>query len=179
MSIKELIKNKKVAIISVSSLVLLVLISVLIILFLPKKPNKALINAIDREWSTIKTETQREYVKKLDKLTVYKLASYRIEDDRYIIKAKVEGVNLNEQLKNINKEKLPKDQNELDAFLCNLLEKSKPYKTTAEIYAYKINGKYHVSFSDDFINAMSGNLYEYYKSSVNEAVNNLEEGINQ
>lgn len=142
------------------------------------KPSKDLINAVDTAWFSAKTEDQPAYLSKLDELSSYKLNSVKREGDTYIILATVTAPDLGGQLSKLDSSQLPRENNTdtINAFLCGQIEKSQVEKTTAEIYAYKINGEYHITFSDEFADAMSGNLYEYSQKTYLEMLQKYEEG---
>ena len=53
------------------------------------------------------------------------------------------------------------DIDELNDFLCTKIDNATNCNTKTEIYATKIDGKYNISFSDEFVDAMSGKIYSY------------------
>lgn len=168
----------KKKIIIVFSVCIIVFLLVLAMLFFNNKPNKELIVAVDKAWNTAKTEDQPEYLTKLDELTSYELNSVEQEGDRYIIEASVMAPDLGGQLSKIDYSKLSQTESteDINAFLCEQIEKAEIQKTISYIYAYKINGKYQISFSENFVDAMSGNLYSYSQTTLVDMLQKYMEG---
>lgn len=161
--------SKKKIIHIVLFLIVIILVILAVIIFL-NKPSRALISAVDSSWSTTKLESQPEYIVKLDQLSSYKLNSVKHQDGKDIIKVTITAPDLCSQLLSLDPSELPqaKDDVEINAFLCEQVEKAELKQTTTFIYAYKDNGEYHITFSADFVDAMSGNLYTYSQTALIE-----------
>lgn len=177
MNIKNFFTKRSVFIF-IGVLAVIVIAIIVLVFMLSGKPSKDLIAAVDTAWTADQTEDQPAYLSKLDELSSYKLNSVKHEDDTYIISATVTAPDLGGQLTQLDSLELPQnnDADDINAFLCEQTEKAEIKKTDAEIYAYKINGEYHITFSDKFADAMSGNLYEYSQKTYLEILQKYEEG---
>lgn len=174
MNIKNFFTKKNI-LISSCILVGVVLLIFTLVFFINSKPSKILIADVDNAWTASKEENQPEYLNKLDELSSYKLNSVKRENDRYIINTTVTAPDLCEQLDKLDSAEFPqgKDVKAINTFLCQQIEKSKIKKTNTKIYAYKIDEKYHITFSDDFADAMSGNLYEFSRKAYLDVIKNI------
>ena len=162
MDIKNLLTKKNIFIFAGALAVIIVAVVMIIIMF-GAKPGEDLIAAVDNAWNAAKNEQQPEYLSKLDSLSSYTLTSVEEQDDSYIISASVTAPDLGGQLLKLEGSEFPTTDNadEINSFLCRQIEKSEIKTTDTFIYAYKVDDKYHITFSDEFADAMSGNLYEY------------------
>ena len=177
MNIKSFFTKRNILIFT-GVLALAIIATIVLIILFSGKPSKGLIAAVDTAWAAAKAEDQPAYLSKLDELSFYKLNSVEREDDTYIISATVVAPDLGAQLIQLDSSEFPQNNNadDIDSFLCEQIEKSQIKKTKAEIYAYKINGEYHISFSDGFADAMSGNLYQYSREIYFEMLQKYEKG---
>ncbi|MBR2152478.1 MAG: hypothetical protein IJ944_04255 [Clostridia bacterium] len=177
MNIKNFFTKRNIFILIGVFAVIIIAIIVLVSVF-GGKPSKDLIAAVDTAWTAGQTEDQPAFLSKLDELSSYKLNSVKREDDTYIISATVTAPNLGGQLSELDSSELPQNNNaeDINDFLCKQIEKSETKEIKALIYAYKINGEYHITFSDEFADAMSGNLYEYSQKTYLEILQKYEEG---
>lgn len=180
MNIKNFFTKKNSIIIGSVFMVTIIVtvVLVLIIVNISKKPSKDLIAAVDETWLSAKAEEQPAYLSKLDKLSSFKLNSVKRENNTYVISATVTAPDLGSQLSELDPSELPQNEKteDINTFLCEQIEKSKIKKTTSFIYAYKINGEYHITFSDEFADAMSGNLYEYSQKAYLDILQKYKEG---
>lgn len=180
MDIKNFFTNKKLLIVGAILIMsaIVVIVSIMVIGDVSKKPSNELITAVDTTWNSAKSEEEPTYLKKLDELSSYELNSVKREDDTYVIKATVTAPDLGGQLSQLDYSEFPQNNNvdDINTFLCEQIEKSKIKKTTAEVYAYKINGEYHISFSNGFADAMSGNLYSYSQTALVDILQKYEKG---
>ena len=82
--------------------------------------------------------------------------------------------------------------NEINSFLCDGIEKSEMITTVTYIYAYErtsnevdcihekadcesslsMDNRYEISFSKEFIDAMSGNVYSYSQAKIADILQN-------
>ena len=177
MDIKNFFTKRNIFILVGILVVIIIAIIVLVFMF-GGKPSKDLITAVDAAWSSAKVEDQPTYLSKLDELSSYKLDSVEHEDDTYIISATVTAPDLGSQLSKLDSSELPQNNNaeDINDFLCKQIGKAEIKETKALIYAYKINGEYHITFSDEFADAMSGNLYKYSQKTYLEMLQKYEEG---
>lgn len=180
MNVKNLFTKKNCLILGGILIFVVIVAVVLILVFgnISKRPSDDLIMAVNTAWDSAKSEELPTYLKTLDELSSYELNSVKREEDRYAITATVTAPDLSSQLSKIDYSELPQTQNEEDinAFLCEQIKNCKIKKTAAEVYAYKINGEYHISFSDDFADAMSGNLYSYSQTAFVDILQKYTEG---
>lgn len=179
MNIKKLLSKRNVVIlIGVCIVITIMVVSVLLF----KKPNSKIDNkmmiAVKNTWATTQTEEQPLYLTKLEESSSYELISVTNEDGLYIITAEITAPDVSKQLQTVDAEDFPKteDENEINQFLCEQIEKSKTVKTKADIYAYEINGEYQISYSDSFINAMSGNLCTYSQTALTDMLEKFAKG---
>lgn len=177
MDIKNLFTKRNIFIL-IGALVVIIIAIIVLVFILGGKPSKDLVTAVDTAWSSAKVEEQPTYLSKLDELSSYKLDSVEHKDDTYIISATVTAPDLGGQLAKLNAAELPQGNNaeNINDFLCKQVEKAETKETKALIYAYKINGEYHITFSNEFADAMSGNLYEYSQKAYLEILQKYEEG---
>ena len=177
MNIKNFFTKRNVFIL-IGVLAIIIIAIIVLVFVLGGKPSKDLIAAVDTAWTAGQTEDQPAFLSKLDELSSYKLNSVKREDDTYIISATVTTPDLGSQLAKLNSSELPQNNNteDINDFLCKQIEKSETKETKALIYGYKINGEYHITFSDKFADAMSGNLYEYSQKTYLEILQKYEEG---
>lgn len=154
--------NKK-TIFTVALVIILILIAVLIAFYVVSAIQKSEIKkAINAAWS-FNDKDKAKYLTELDALSTYEVISIEKKGEEYIVKTAVTAPDLGERLSAIDYLDFPRDKEEdaINAFLSKQIKEAKIKKTNAEIYAYKINGKYEITFSDTFVDAMSGNVYKY------------------
>lgn len=176
MKLKNILTKRNIFIF-VAILVIAVIATILTIV-IGRKPSKDLINAVDTAWSAAKSEDQPAYLARIDELSSYKLNSVKKKGDRYIIEATVIAPDLGSQLTQLDFSEFPQSNNtnDINSFLCEQIEKTQKKETTALVYAYRIDGEYHITFTDEFANAMSGNVYKYAQSAFIEILQNYKEG---
>lgn len=180
MDIKNILKKRNIPILA-GVLIFFAVITAILVLTLGvngKKPDAKLTSAVDAAWDNAKTENQPEFLTKIDELSSFKLTKVQKEDGRYIIKATVTAPDLSEKLSKLEQSELPQNNNpeELNKFLCKQLEDTKIKNTDSIIYAFIENGEYHITFSEEFVDAMSGNLYSFSKKAYMEILQNYNEG---
>lgn len=176
MNIRNILTKKNILIL-VGILAIAVIATILIIV-ISRKPSKDLINAVDTSWNAAKAEDQPAYLAKIDELSSYKLNSVEKEEDRHIIEATIIAPDLGSRLAQLDFSEFPKNNNidDINAFLCEQIKKTQMKETTAVIYAYKINGEYHITFTDEFADAMSGGVYKYAQTALVEMLQKYEGG---
>lgn len=177
----KLTKNSVIVITVVIAAICLLTISLIFVLNNKNDSSidESLIDSIDKKWSSAKSDNQPKYLTEIDKKSSYEIKSVKKDGDFYTIKAIITAPDLGDQLLKLGYETLPNtdDTNEIDEFLCEQLEMAENKQTEAYIYAEFFDEKYNISFSDDFVNAMSGNLYSYSQKSLIDMLENYNEEI--
>ena len=137
-----------------------------------------LVAAIDTAWNIGKTEEQPAYLTKLDRLSSYRIHSVEREGDVCIVSAIVTAPDLGNRLTHLDADETPQSNREedVDAFLCTQVDMATITDTEATLFVYDINGEYHVSFSNEFADAMSGKLYSYSQEAYLELLQKYKEG---
>ncbi len=143
-----------------------------------EKPSEELINAVQTTWKSAKSDEQPKYLTKIDSLSSYKLKSVEKEDGQQVITAVVTSPDLKTQLSKIEYKDLPQteDTEAINNFLCEQIEKADVIKTEATVYAVETNGEYKISFSEEFVNAMTGNLYSYSQTALTDILQMQKDG---
>lgn len=177
MNFKNFLTKKNILIFAVG-LMVIVLVTLICFLVVNMQTKKTLVSAIDTSWNSSKIDDQPTFLEELDKLSSYKINSVKREKSTYLINATVTAPDLGGQLAQLDSSELQQTKvpEDINAFLCEQIKKSQIKKTDVEIYAYKINGEYHISFSDAFADAMSGNLYKYSKDTFIELLQKYDGG---
>ena len=141
------------------SVILCALVGMLISRYMFKQTIK---EAIDEEWRLSEQEDIPEYMKEIDRKSSYRIVKI---DKGNICKVQVvvQGVDLANEMRKIPIQDLPKmaDEQEINTYVIGLIEKSEMVETEANIYVEKNPKGYDVTFSDVFVDAMSGKLYTY------------------
>lgn len=137
-----------------------------------------LISEIDTAWMSAISENQPEYLTKIDERSSYTIKKIEKDDKEYTISVEVDAPDLGGQLSKLDFEDLPqtKDIEELNAFLCTQIDCSSNIKTDTEIYATELDGVYKITFSDEFVDAMSGNIYSYSNNVLIDMLQSYEGG---
>ena len=164
---------KKIIVIVLISVVILTAIVCAIIAISNKRITQQITSEIDKTWNTVATENaQPQYLKQLNELSKYTINSIDKEDSMYVIKVTVTAPDVESQLKNIDYAEVTGSETQIDEFLCEQVKMSQLVNTETYIYVYKTDDGYKVSFSDEFVNAMSGKMYTYsqnvYVDSIKE-----------
>ena len=157
-------KAKKIFLIITTVIFVTIIISVCVIAFGNSNAKyQDLIFEIDKAWTSALTEDQPKYLSKIDEKSSYSITKIKKEDEEYIISVSVDAPDLGGKLSMLSYDELPQteDIDELNDFLCTKIDNATNCNTKTEIYATKIDGKYNISFSDEFVDAMSGKIYSY------------------
>lgn len=132
---------------------------------------KKIIKTIEMTWNNSETEDEPEFLKEITKKSSYEIVS--IEDgDIYTVNVVVKGIDVGEKLKNLTYEDFAKveSEKEWDGYMREIIEACEIIETPAAIYAEKTKDGYEISFTDTFVDAMSGKIYSYYMDIVNETL---------
>ena len=126
-------------------------------------PEEELIAAVQESWSAAVAADQPAYLTMLGEMASYTLGSVSKEEGLYVIEATVTAPDLGGRLSEMDNADLPRsaDAEDLDTFLCEQIGKADMREITAAVLAYETDGGYHISFSEEFVDAMSGYLYTY------------------
>lgn len=149
---------------------------------LPKEPTQeALALAVESAWLSAQSPEQPAFLTKLDEMSSYELHSVEpLENGRYLLKMVVTAPDLGGQLMKLGYAQLPQEnnENELNTFLCEQIDKAEVKQSEAAIMAVSVDGEYHITFSDDFVDAMSGGAYSYSRQAMVDMLQNAvkEEG---
>lgn len=143
-------------------------IVLLVLLNLPLSKSQAK-EYIDSDWNESITaqENQPRYLDLLSERSVYKISSIDRENNYYTITVTVSAPNLKGYFIN-NSTEMPENVNDLDAFICECIEKADYVETVAEVYIYELEGKTKVSYSDAFVDAMHGGIISYSQEMLRD-----------
>lgn len=178
MNFKQLLTKRNVLILGISLIAIIIVCISLFQISFRNKPSDELIKAVNEAWETANLEEQPDFLKILNQKSSYELKNVKKENGRFLISVTVTFPSVDERLKELNVSDYPqsKESEEINSFLCEQINKSKLKKTKATIYAAKINNEYHISFSDEFVDAMSGGLYSYSKTTLVDMLKTYTEG---
>ncbi len=120
-------------------------------------------NAIDAAWGNTDTDDAPAYLQEITRLSTYEIIS--IEEDGWCtINVVVKGIDLGSKLKELSPEDYPQTEDEdvLNDYFLEIIKTCEIVETPAEIYAEPSSEGYEITFSDTFVDAMSGKVYSYY-----------------
>lgn len=162
-----MIKKAKRIFLVVSVIILVIIIAGLWMHFSNAFFERDIKNSIDSAWSEVNTDDAPAFLKEITRLSSYEITSIE-EGDTYTISVIVKGIDLGSELKRLSYEDFPKPDNEdvLNDYLLAIIEKCKIIETVAVIYAESSAEGYKISFSDTFVDAMSGKIYSYYMDLI-------------
>lgn len=161
--------------------ILVILFSLAILVYIngtKSKPTDEIIEAVENAWKNVNLEEQPAYLKKLSEKASYTLKTVKKEDGRLLIAVTINAPDLNSRLSSLKLTDFPqsKDSNEINNFLCEQIEKSNQKKSETFIYATKLNNEYHISFSNEFVDQMSGGIYSYSQTTLIDMLTSYTEG---
>lgn len=140
--------------------------------FLNKKSvEEDIINTIEMVWNNTETGEEPDFLKEITKRSSYEIVSIE-ESDVYCVNVVVKGIDVGEQLKALSYDDFAKiqDEKELNQYLLEIIGESKVVETSTVIYAEPVGEGYEISFTDTFVDAMSGKIYSYYMNIANEVL---------
>ena len=119
-------------------------------------------NSIISTWGEAITGDSPLFLQEITRLSSYEITNIT-EDDIYIINVVVSGIDLGSKLKELPYEDFPPadDEDTINDYLLNIIKSCEITKTTTVIYAKPLADGYEISFSDTFVDAMSGKIYSY------------------
>lgn len=137
------------------------------IYFINASFKKEIKNSIEVAWSEVDTDDAPAFLQKIALLSAYEIKSIE-KGDTCTIHVVVRGVDLGNELKELSYEDFPqtKDEDVLNDYLLEIIEKCKYIETTTVIYAEPATDGYKIYFSDAFVDAMSGKVYSYYMDLI-------------
>lgn len=124
-------------------------------------------NSIDSAWGESDTDDTPAFLQEITRLSSYEVTSIE-EGDTYTINVVVKGIDLGSELKELSYEDFPQadDEDALNDYLLSIIENCEIIKTSTVIYAEPSAEGYEISFSDTFVDAMSGKIYSYYMDLI-------------
>lgn len=115
---------------------------------------------ITTEWEKSITEDQPEFLNKLEERNSFTVVDYKSEGDGYYtVELEVTSPDINEQLikyqNSVTEQDIP--ENEMNKKICEIIDSSndKTTKITLSVICDE-DGAYHVTFTDEFVDAMTG-----------------------
>lgn len=132
---------------------------------------------IDSDWSEsiAEQENQPRYLDMLSQKSSYEINSVDRENKYYTITVTVSAPNLKDYFINKSAD-MPESANDLDAFLCECIEKTEYTETVAEVYIYELDGETKVSYSDAFVDAMHGGIISYSQEMLRDLYSDYFDG---
>jgi hypothetical protein len=160
--------RKRILFIAIGLLVALGLFAFLILQNMPLSEAKAK-DYIDADWaeSLVSQEDQPQYLEQLSQKATYVINSIDGDDGYYTITVTVSAPDLKTYFIN-NSVHLLENVDDLDAFVCDCIEKSSYIDTVAEVYIYELAGEIRVSYSDTFVDAMHGGIISYSQEMLRD-----------
>lgn len=124
-------------------------------------------NSIDSAWKEADTDDAPAFLQEITRLSSYEIISIE-EGDIYTINVVVRGIDLGSHLKELSYEDFPQadDEGALNDYLLGIIENCEIIETATVIYAEPSVEGYEISFSDAFVDAMSGKIYSYYMDLI-------------
>lgn len=171
--------NKKV-IISVAVIMSIVLVTVISIAILNSIEKKEIYNSISYEWEASIPKEQPKFLSALDETSSFECIDIVEEPkDYFIVTATISSPNILAALDEYQQQMYYKElgEEEINEALCNIIY-SAPIKTSEHnIYVVKDRqGKYHVNFSESFVDAMFGYAYIDATQTLNDEIEEIAKG---
>ena len=160
-------KSKKMLLI-VSMIIVLAVIAVgLWMYFNNASVEEDIKNSIDYAWNKADIDDAPAFLQEITRLSSYEITSIE-EGDTYTINVVVRGIDMGSHLKELSYEDFPQadDEDALNDYLLGIIENCEIIETIAVIYAEPSAEGYEISFSDTFVDAMSGKIYSYYMDLI-------------
>lgn len=123
--------------------------------------------AIEQTWNEAVGKDEPAYLQEIGKRSSYEIISMEGENE-YIIHTVVSGIDMSGELDSMSMDDIPQDEAEINALLIEMIGRCPQVETEAQIYARKTEDGYQISFSDTFVDAMSGKIYSYYTQKIDE-----------
>lgn len=123
--------------------------------------------AIELAWSEALRSDEPAYLQEISRRSSYEIIGME-EGNGYIIHAIVTGIDMSAELDGMPMEGLPQDEEGINTLLIDMVNRSPQIETETIIYAEKVAEGFQITFSDTFVDAMSGRIYSYYSNKINE-----------
>lgn len=162
-------KNKPRYTIIISAVVILVAAIVVGIWIYSNRisPEEKISEAIAAAWDEATANDDPNYLQEIEKVSSYEIIELE-KGDYYTVHVAVTGIDLGTELENLTQEDLPEDEEGINALLVELISRCPQVETTTVIYAEPTEDGFDISFSDTFVDAMSGKIYSYYMNQIEE-----------
>ena len=149
--------------------VLVLILAVVAILWFVNQPTTEddIRDAVAVAWNGAISEDDPAYLKEISKRSSYEITDVE-EGDFCTVHVMVTGIDMGIELDQIPMEDFPKDEAAINEYLVEIIGRCPQVETETVIYASYVDGKYQITFSDTFVDAMSGKIYSYYMNKVEE-----------
>ena len=126
-------------------------------------------SAIDSAWSETDTDDSPAFLQEITRISSYEITDIE-QGEIYTVHVRVKGIDLGKQLKNVAFDEFPQEEDALNEYLIEIIQKCASVETEANIYVEMTEARNKVTFSDTFIDAMSGKIYSYYMGLIEDMV---------
>lgn len=123
--------------------------------------------AIDGTWSESIGSDDPDFLKAIDEISSYKIVSIE-EGEFYTINVKVTGIDLGVELDGMDQSLVIEGEEAMNAYLLELIGRCSQVETETVVYATLTDDGIQITFSDTFVDAMSGKIYSYYTQKIEE-----------
>lgn len=161
-------KMSKRVIVPIVAIIVVAVTAVGIWFFSQPSEQELITVAIDLAWSDATREDDPDYLKEIGKRSSYKVVSVTEENGLFVVDVLVAGVEMSAELEQLQQEDFPQDEQAINKYLAEVIERCPIVETETVVYATPSEDGYQITFSDDFVDAMSGKIYSYYMEKVEE-----------
>ncbi len=126
---------------------------------------------IQEAWDQPQSDDMPEYLKYIDMYSDFSIEKIE-KGDPWVITIRVMGVDLAEQMRNIDPALFSADMEEweLDTYLVSLVKKADLIYVDCFVYLYPQDDGFRVQFTETFVDAMSGMTLTYAREMAQEVV---------
>ena len=173
-------KSKKALLTTLVCVVALALIAVVFLvgkstgLFNFEDHSETFQQLITTEWEKSISEDQPEFLTKLEERNSFILKDYKSEGDGYYtVELEVTSPDINEQLTEYQNSVAEQNvsENEINEKICEIIDSAEDKTTTVTLSIIcDDDGAYHVTFTDEFVDAMTGYAFSNTLGTLMEEV---------
>jgi hypothetical protein len=160
-------QKKKITIALIGAIALAIAIILFVVYRNSTLSEEDILRAIDDAWNNAADSNDPDYLQAIERVSTYEIVS--IEDgDYYTIHMMITGIDVGSELEQISLESFAQDEDAVNAYLIELINQCLQVQTEAVIYAIPKDDGLQITFSDEFVDAMTGKIYSYYMDKVEE-----------
>ena len=161
-------KQKKNIVLAVIGIIIVAIALILFGIYRNNVPTEEdFLRAIDDAWNNASDPDDPDYLLAIERVSMYEIINIE-SGDYYTIHVEVTGIDIGHELNQINPNDYPQDETAINAYLIELVKKCPKVETKCTIYATVVDDVIQITFSDTFVDAMTGKIYSYYMEKVNE-----------